>query len=51
MKNFSLNFIQEEFEKNFVEEFDFKFGQKGYENGNGNEIRFEGNIYAFLFLY
>ena len=57
---FSLNFIQDGCHSKDVEEFDFKFGQKGYENGAGNEIRFEwtnfvwrgftnieGNIYAF----
>ena len=36
-----MNFIQDGCHSKDVEEFDFKFGQKGYENGAGNEIRFE----------
>ena len=57
-----MNFIQDGCHSKDVEEFDFKFGQKGYENGAGNEIRFEwtnfvwrgftnieGNIYCFFF--
>ena len=36
-----MNFIEDGCHSKEVEEFDFKFGQHGYENGAGNEIRFE----------
>ena len=38
---FSLNFIENGCKNDEINEFDFTFGDRGYENGVGSEVRFE----------
>ena len=38
---FSLNFIENGCKNDAINEFDFTFGERGYENGAGSEVRFE----------
>ena len=38
---FSLNFIENGCKNDQINEFDFTFGDEGYENGAGSEVRFE----------
>jgi len=40
-QDLSLNFIENGCKNDAINEFDFTFGERGYENGAGSEVRFE----------